>query len=242
MSRFGTVDGARRSQPPSEIGVETWNRAYLCFYRALSGGRSPRQFGHALKNTRDEFDGFFDNGRIGWRSEDAERAARPLTPEMQSVFEIFGAFDRAAHWELIAPFHALDWLTVSPSDIAESIADVELLPDRDITSRTEGGRKIVVSSRPERDPLLRAQAIRLHGARCTVCAFDFGEVYGDWGQGFCEVHHVTPLGSETARRRTDPLYDLVVLCANCHRMVHRRREITLTIKELRGRLRAPIDR
>lgn len=54
---------------------------------------------------------------------------------------------------------------------------------------------------------------------CEVCDFDFTETYGDRGKGYIECHHIIPLHvSGPGRRRVD---DLALLCANCHRMVHR---------------------
>jgi 5-methylcytosine-specific restriction protein A len=78
----------------------------------------------------------------------------------------------------------------------------------------------------ERDPKLRALKIaqvrrRGHSLRCEVCDFDFARAYGDLGEGYIEVHHVTPLYvSGTRETRLD---DLACLCANCHRMCHRSR-------------------
>lgn len=92
-----------------------------------------------------------------------------------------------------------------------------------------------VHRRRERDPALRRQkekqALARHGRlRCEVCDFDFAEVYGPRGAGYFECHHVVPLhvSGETKTR----LADLAVLCANCHRMIHRSRE-WLTPDELR---------
>lgn len=65
---------------------------------------------------------------------------------------------------------------------------------------------------------------------CEACGFDFKETYGDRGQGFIECHHIKPLHTLKSERNTK-LEDLVLLCANCHRMVH----VTspwLTISEL----------
>ncbi|MFG3721098.1 HNH endonuclease [Streptomyces massasporeus] len=78
----------------------------------------------------------------------------------------------------------------------------------------------------ERDPKLRALKIkqaRLNGRplRCEVCTFDFAHTYGDLGDGYIEVHHVTPLHASGTRETT--LADLACLCANCHRMCHRSR-------------------
>ncbi|MFJ5835078.1 HNH endonuclease [Streptomyces sp. NPDC093089] len=55
---------------------------------------------------------------------------------------------------------------------------------------------------------------------CEACGFDFEEVYGDRGAGYIECHHVVPL-HEAGEGRTK-LSDLALICANCHRMIHRR--------------------
>lgn len=237
LSRFGAIRIDGKSLPPNEIGTSTWASAYLCFYRSLSGGRSIRQFGHALKNTRDEFDGFFSNGRVGWRSKGPVREARPLTPDMQLVFNRCSKFDRADHWRAIAEHHSLDWYRIEPSELDQLSESTSAPETVEIVSRTEGSRSVVLSSRAERDPRLRAQAIKLHGATCMACDFDFEVAYGSWGAGFCEVHHLSPLGqAQSEVRVTNPLYDLAVVCANCHRMIHRRPGITLSISELREKL------
>lgn len=55
--------------------------------------------------------------------------------------------------------------------------------------------------------------------------------------GFIEVHHVVPL-AEAGRSLTDPVTDMNVLCANCHRMAHRQRGVCLTLDELKAHLRS----
>ncbi|MFJ3270340.1 HNH endonuclease [Streptomyces sp. NPDC086776] len=55
---------------------------------------------------------------------------------------------------------------------------------------------------------------------CEACGFDFEEVYGDRGAGYIECHHVVPL-HEAGEGRTK-LSDLALICANCHRVIHRR--------------------
>jgi 5-methylcytosine-specific restriction enzyme A len=67
--------------------------------------------------------------------------------------------------------------------------------------------------------------------RCEVCGFDFALVYGELGFGFAECHHTIPL-SDLGEVRTTRLSDLAIVCANCHRMLHRGSHI-LTIEELR---------
>ncbi|WP_405466131.1 HNH endonuclease [Streptomyces jietaisiensis] len=54
---------------------------------------------------------------------------------------------------------------------------------------------------------------------CEACGFDFEEVYGDRGSGYIECHHVVPL--HEAGEGLTRLNDLALICANCHRMIHR---------------------
>ncbi|WP_330229271.1 HNH endonuclease [Nocardia sp. NBC_00508] len=79
--------------------------------------------------------------------------------------------------------------------------------------------------RRERDRRLRAQKIAefletADRVRCEVCYFDFEAVYGPHGSDYIECHHVVPLhvSGETKTK----LADLILLCANCHRMIHYR--------------------
>ncbi len=55
---------------------------------------------------------------------------------------------------------------------------------------------------------------------CEVCAMQFSAVYGLRGVGFCEVHHKDQIGGLVGRRQTR-LDRLAIVCANCHRMLHR---------------------
>ncbi|MFJ9189359.1 HNH endonuclease [Streptomyces globisporus] len=54
---------------------------------------------------------------------------------------------------------------------------------------------------------------------CEACGFDFEKIYGDRGAGYIECHHVLPL--HVAGEGRTKLSDLALICANCHRMIHR---------------------
>lgn len=84
----------------------------------------------------------------------------------------------------------------------------------------------------ERNQALRNKAIKLHGTICKVCGFDFKAKYGKLGEDFIEIHHLKPMFSLKKEVRVDPLKDLVPLCSNCHKMIHRNAKQPLTIKEL----------
>jgi len=55
---------------------------------------------------------------------------------------------------------------------------------------------------------------------CEVCEFDFYHSYGGHGYGFAECHHTKPLCKLMPGEKTRAS-DLAIVCANCHRMLHR---------------------
>ena len=57
--------------------------------------------------------------------------------------------------------------------------------------------------------------------RCSLCGFDFEKTYGDIGYNFIEAHHITPLASYIQCGQRTRLDDLILVCSNCHRMLHR---------------------
>ena len=98
----------------------------------------------------------------------------------------------------------------------------------------EGTLKTYFGKRYERNPKNREHAIEIHGLDCYVCGFNFEEVYGERGKDFIEVHHLQPLSTLEEATEINPDTDLVPLCANCHRMIHRNQTHVLTIDELKA--------
>lgn len=74
-------------------------------------------------------------------------------------------------------------------------------------------------AREQSRPLVE-HCLRRDNYRCQVCEMTFKEVYGDVGKGFAEAHHVLPL-SQLADTVVSSVKDLVTVCSNCHRMLHR---------------------
>ena len=57
---------------------------------------------------------------------------------------------------------------------------------------------------------------------CQICDFDFEKTYGRLGIDFIEGHHTIAVRDMIPGHKTKP-EDIAMLCANCHRMVHKRR-------------------
>ena len=68
------------------------------------------------------------------------------------------------------------------------------------------------------------KAKQKHGTVCQCCGFAFSQKYGAIGDGFIECHHLKPLSERYGQSQTPvqtSVNDVAVLCANCHRMIHR---------------------
>lgn len=100
-----------------------------------------------------------------------------------------------------------------------------------IENSLEGKQLRVYTTKYERDPKLRQQAINIHGYTCMACKFNFLEKYGELGRGFIHVHHIKPL-AQTGEQVVNPRTDLIVLCPNCHYMIHRNSSKVLTLEEI----------
>lgn len=101
----------------------------------------------------------------------------------------------------------------------------------------EGLRSAAERDLFNRNPQLAKQAKEMYGCTCQVCGFDFGKTYGPLGLNFAEAHHRNPLSERppeewTTAVRTN-VADVAILCANCHRMIHRRKP-AFSIAELKA--------
>ncbi|MAF68674.1 MAG: hypothetical protein CMH25_04945 [Micavibrio sp.] len=66
------------------------------------------------------------------------------------------------------------------------------------------------------------------GHSCTACNLKFTDIYGELGENFIEAHHLVPYSQlkEGQEREINIEQDFVVLCANCHRMIHRMDDVS----------------
>jgi len=71
---------------------------------------------------------------------------------------------------------------------------------------------------------------------CSICGFSFYKVYEELGEDFIECHHTIPV-SEYGENTKTRLKDLVLVCSNCHRMLHKKRP-WLSIEELKAIINA----
>ncbi|WP_430410755.1 HNH endonuclease [Kordia sp.] len=236
LSKFGSInDGKKNLYPPIRLGVGKWNEAYQIFYEKLNEGRTVLTFQRSLKNARDYFDSHLSSStRIGWLSDN--KKPNPLSKEAQKVYDNLINKSEEDIWKRIKKHSDLD-ASIYKNEF-DNLISFQESESKYNTSKNEGGKKVFTSIRYERQPSLSNEAKKIHGVNCSVCGFNFEEFYGSWGKGFIEVHHTQPLSENKGLEVfTDPEKDLAVVCANCHRMIHKKRDVTLSLEELKEKIR-----
>jgi 5-methylcytosine-specific restriction enzyme A len=105
----------------------------------------------------------------------------------------------------------------------------------DAANLPEGAVREITAEIRYRNPWLKQSVIQLRGCTCEVCDFDFEQAYGDFGEGYIEIHHLKPLSLRKKPRQTTPL-EVMLVCANCHRVLHRNGAMPISPKQLRKRV------
>lgn len=84
----------------------------------------------------------------------------------------------------------------------------------------EGEKKLVSHEKRERSSaLVKAFLSSLDSFDCSICTFNFQSFYNLGAEhNFLEAHHVVPIALGKRISRPE---DLMAVCANCHRMLHR---------------------
>lgn len=115
-------------------------------------------------------------------------------------------------------------------------AEKIIIDEDDESDFPEGRECFRQHRRLERDGKIarRAKVKRLAETgklECDVCSCDFAQKYGKLGKGFIEAHHTSPVSTLGGKKKTK-IADLALVCSNCHRMLHRGKEL-LSITQLK---------
>jgi len=130
--------------------------------------------------------------------------------------------------EIISDIHKILSLYRTYMALRDGNIDSEEIPFE--ISTGEEKRKYRWHRRAERNQKLSKDAKKYHGFICQVCKFDFQAQYGELGSKYVEAHHITPMAElvkELEPVVLDPKSDFVVVCSNCHRMLHRAKPVLL---------------
>lgn len=104
-------------------------------------------------------------------------------------------------------------------DDEQQIKSGDFADEAEIGMAEEGRKRLRMHLHRERNKnLIQVFKKNLSSCTCRVCGFDFRKVYGKLGENHIEAHHTLPIAAGLRRTR---LEDLVEVCSNCHRMLHR---------------------
>ena len=210
LVRVGNIHGLPR---PLEDAFATSKDGRISETKYVTNLQENHSFSHEVDPTGNDFTKYIYKSSL-----DDVRASVPD--------EYLADFGRGYHWSCDLMMH-----------IRESRADgvnYENESVQESTAEHPEGRKIgYYTTRYERDNKNRIAAIRIHGTRCMICGFDYEEVYGELGKGYIEVHHIKPLSSQDEEVQVNPETDLICVCANCHRMLHRFKNYIILAEELK---------
>lgn len=104
-------------------------------------------------------------------------------------------------------------------------------------SASEGSMELRYHYQRERSTILvkkkKEEFKSVYGkVKCEICGFCFEEIYPrNLSKDYIEAHHKTPLSKISAKIKTT-LEDLMLVCSNCHRMIHRTKECEINLQEL----------
>lgn len=108
-----------------------------------------------------------------------------------------------------------------------------LISESELRELHEGRRRRSFSSAVERNATARRLCLEHYGPTCVVCGMNFEEVFGEEFSGIIDIHHLNPISQKSGDHLVDPIEDMVPLCPNCHRMIHRKKDGVYSPDELR---------
>ncbi len=95
----------------------------------------------------------------------------------------------------------------------------------DLIEGYEGDEKLFIHKVKERNYSFMKKCKELYAQKdkylhCEICNFSFYERYGEIGLNFIEGHHIYPIAELTEETKMKST-DIIMICSNCHKMIHR---------------------
>lgn len=134
-------------------------------------------------------------------------------------------------------------------DLKNNLRDVEANKNKNVDvfdeniMINEGYKKTIEVKIYQRSSKLRSAAIQHYKSTnrlyCQCCSFNFSKFYGNQiGDDFIEMHHVKPIFKydeiELTKFINDAIKNIVPVCSNCHRMIHKVWKHPLSVKKIRN--------
>ncbi len=203
--------GIVESEPWEESGKFDWRtkrKATFCDYSPVWFLEKPLSLARAASKL----------GVIPWYKTQPYRSTRKIPPEVASVL--------------------LAEIVATNSEVADGLRKIRRIPKRSREhlppkqNYEEGATREITRELRFRDSRLKKAAILIRGCKCEICGFEFEESYGELGSGYIEIHHLRPL-SKAKKSRPTSIEEVALVCANCHRVLHRHGAKPIPLEQLR---------
>lgn len=136
---------------------------------------------------------------------------------------------------ILLDYQTLKIKELRPSNESELEED-EVEPGEEKEPLSEDPSLLRLHKRYDRNPKLAKEAKKIHGYSCQACGFNYADKYGDIGKDYIEAHHLELFSKIKTKVFLDPKKDFAVVCANCHRMLHRLKD-KMSVDELKKIIR-----
>lgn len=160
--------------------------------------------------------------------------SKPILEKYALGYTFFGIYDPTRATSSRINEHFCSRAAAFFEDVARAMPNAKSADDHgDVYPRVENRKRVVSHLHRERSKLLALECKVRDNYECQACGFHFKDRYGRMGSDFAEAHHLVPLSRlrENVKTRIE---DLVTVCANCHRMLHRMDGRREDIRKLRG--------
>ena len=198
--------------------TEIQRRILQIHYDAPSRTITAKQLGRALGHNHYRVANS-QYGRLGRTLRESLGKTADSIGQRLGMFVTFDKRNGEWHWlmrpEVAEALERLGWVEAAAPLLPEEIPPTA-------APLVEGAVSRISVNAYERNPEARRRCIEAHGARCCICGFSFGAVYGEVAEGYVHVHHLRPLSEIDGEYNVDPIADLRPICPNCHAVVHRR--------------------
>jgi 5-methylcytosine-specific restriction protein A len=98
----------------------------------------------------------------------------------------------------------------------------------------QSAKQLTYHLKCERDIGNREHVIQIQGTNCFICGFNYAHTYGeDIAKDFIDIHYI---GNNNPEEELDFSKDFIPICANCHRMLHRKRNHNIDLDTLKKRV------
>lgn len=145
-----------------------------------------------------------------------ERANQALIRQPEVGYPVLLLLDHPDGWEFFGEYDVRQ--CDATSVLLAPRLNLTLSQSQEMTGLfPEGARTLRTHLVIERSGAAVKAAKELHSWCCEICGMSFDDRYG---VEYIEAHHVVPLGAREGLAEVSA-QDFVMLCANCHRVVHR---------------------